>query len=118
MSKMDPLESYTLEDLVSEKLSRRVPIKIYQIIEPPQEGKDSLMYVQKNLIWWIHIEDKYRRSEWLEEEKQKKRSREGEQCNLQSTGIQPDYEIQSRRKELEPVQKKTDNPSLARPENH
>ena len=68
-SKIDPLKRYTFKEAVRKQELNRDPIHTTKMIDPPQDGKDSLKCGQQDPFCWIHSEEKYKMSKILKEEK-------------------------------------------------
>ena len=66
---MDPLKRYTFKEAVSKQEINRDPIHNTKIIDPTQDGKDSLKCVQQDPFCWIHSKEKYKMSKYWRNKK-------------------------------------------------
>ena len=104
---MDPLKRYTFKEAVSNQELHRDPIHTTKMIDPPQDGKDSLKCVQQDPFCLIQSEEKYKMSKILKEGK--KRSREISECHPQPTRVDSANDIHPRRNKCLPSSNKPTN---------
>ena len=97
---MDLSKRYTFKEAVSKQEINRDPIHTTKMIDPPQDGKDSLKCVQQDPFCLIHSEEKYKMSKILEE--QKKWCREISECHPQPTRVDSANDIHPRRNKCLP----------------